>query len=303
MSVERLSEKDASVLRFFSVNWSSREDGPGERVVLFLQGCHLQCPWCHSPHSRPKNSPLLFHESLCTRCGQCVRHCPHGVHTIVDGRHSVNREACTQCGLCVAHCPQSHPQKTSSALRLPTREIAVDDLFAWLRPQLEMHAPRGGLTISGGEPLLQVHAVRALLQKARQAGIHTAVETSGELPSGPVESLAEWVDLWLFGLRSYARTPGAPPTLSPLALANLDVLAAKDNTRIRIRLPLIPGYTDSAAAIAQVRHAMAERHLDALELLPYNPDTQHYYHAIGQPYNPAQNNVQNTIQNTVQNSA
>ena len=157
-------------------------------------------------------------------------------------------------------------------------------VFEWLRPQLEMVSPPGGLCVSGGEPLLQIAGLLALLRQAKRAGISTAVETSGELPPGPVDLLAGWVDHWLFGLRSYPRSPGARPALSPLALANLDRILETGQSQVHIRFPLIPGYTDSPESISQVRQAMAQRHLHDLDILPFNPDTPHYYQAMGQVF-------------------
>lgn len=162
---------------------------------------------------------------------------------------------------------------------MPVREV-----FAWIQPQLILNAPRGGLTVSGGEPLLQARAVLELLRMAKDAGIHTAVETSGDLPSGPVELLADVVDLWLFGLRSHPRKPGEGPTLSPLALANLDRIGGFANRSVRIRVPLIPGHTDSPEAMEQVRRAMRERDLHDLECLPWNPETAHYHLAAGMDF-------------------
>ena len=131
-------------------------DGPGNRVVLYLQGCHLRCPWCHSPHSWDmKSSPLLFLEKKCTLCGQCVKACPQGVHRIENRKHFIDRSKCTKCGKCITACPNSIANSMDGALSLPTTEIPVEELYSKIKPQLDMFKRNGGITLSGGEALLQ----------------------------------------------------------------------------------------------------------------------------------------------------
>lgn len=82
-------------LRFFEIGWRTRTDGPGSRVIIYLQGCHLRCLWCHSPHSwNRERAPLLFNATLCTNCGKCEAVCPNGVHRIIENRHIIDRDAC-----------------------------------------------------------------------------------------------------------------------------------------------------------------------------------------------------------------
>ena len=94
-------------LSYFDITWFSTKDGQAPQVVLFLQGCHLRCPWCHSPHSWEIPSPLLFFAERCILCGACIGICPKQVHQIIKMRHIINRCLCIQCGACLKNCPAS----------------------------------------------------------------------------------------------------------------------------------------------------------------------------------------------------
>lgn len=261
-----------TTIRYFDIGWLSRHDGPGCRVVLFLQGCHLRCPWCHSPHSWGQTSPLLFFADSCRLCGRCAQACPRSVHQIgADGRHRLDRERCRQCGSCVDACPDS-------ALSLPTVATTVDQLWSHLAPQLRMLRSIGGITFSGGEALLQAEALRELLLLCREAGVHTAVETSGTLPRHHFEAVADLVGCWLFGLRP---TPAYVPPGTDAILPNLRFLAGRSG-QIIIRMPVVAAMTDGPESLAEIAAAMQACGLTELQLLPCNPETAHYYRASGQ---------------------
>lgn len=176
-------------LTYFNISWLSKTDGSGLRVVLFLQGCSLDCVWCHSPHSQPNKCPLLFFESLCTNCGRCAEVCSNGVHLFNDGKHILQRDACIQCGKCVESCPQSSFYNSANALSLPTKTDDVDTLFSKLKPQLDLFRDKGGITFSGGEPLLQVNALTVLAKKCKEAGINTVLETSGSVALRSIKTI------------------------------------------------------------------------------------------------------------------
>ena len=174
------------MIRLFNIGWHTKEDGPGNRVVLYLQGCHLRCPWCHSPHSWDmKSAPLLFQAKKCTLCGQCVKACPQGVHHIAHGQHLIDRSKCTKCGKCITVCPNSIENSMDGALSLPTTEISVKELYTKIKPQLDMFKRNGGITLSGGEALLQKEEVRELLLLCKRDGISTCVGLRGFLACGP----------------------------------------------------------------------------------------------------------------------
>jgi pyruvate formate lyase activating enzyme len=270
---------DQTRIRYFDIEWLSRHDGPGARVVIYFQGCNLDCPWCHSPHSRLASSPALFFENRCLACDRCAAVCPEGLRG-ADAAHTDDAgNLCRRCGACVAACPASRPDGTTGALALPTREASPQELFATVLPQLELVRKIGGLTLSGGEALLQSEAAAKLLVLAREAGFHTTVETSGLLPLRCYEAVAGLVDCWLFGLRSDLPGAGAKEGFGARG-NNLRFLSSLP-TRVIVRKPLVAGVTDTAEEIAATMALMAECGLAEIDLLPLNPHTGHYYRALG----------------------
>lgn len=278
---ETAMAETAVTVRYFDIDWLSRRDGPGPRVVIFLQGCALSCPWCHSPHSRFERSPVLFFENRCLACGRCAAVCPEGG----PRERTVDSSRCRRCGACVAACPVSRPDGTGGALLLPTRETTPEELFAIVAPQLEIVRKTGGLTLSGGEALLQPEGAKRLLELARNSGFHTAVETSGLLPLERYEMIAGLVDCWLFGLRSDTPGAGAKERFG-LRGDNLRFLASLP-ARVIVRKPLVAGLTDTAEEIEATAELMAECGVAEIDLLPLNPHTPHYYRALGLECPPA----------------
>lgn len=266
-------------LTFFDIAWMSGHDGPGKRVVLFLRQCHLRCQWCHAPHALESRPPLLFFKARCTGCGRCARTCPRQVHQVNGQGHFLNRRQCRGCGECILACPASSPGTGAGALQLPAREMAVDEVFELLSPQLEMVRHIGGLTLSGGEALLQHKAAGELLALCREKGFHTAVETSGTLPNRCYKYVAGLVDCWLFGLRPLHPGSRLPHT----AIENLKYIASL-GARVIVRVPVINGCTTAGKILGQIHGTMSSLGLDRIDLLPYNPDTSHYYKAMGEEY-------------------
>lgn len=264
-------------IRYFDVAWLSHFDGPGHRVVLFLQGCDLRCPWCHSPHSQPSESPLLFFPSRCQLCGRCEQVCSQSVHQISAGRHDLNRELCIHCGKCIDACPLSSRGRLSGPLALPTKEATIAALWELLYPQLSLLRSIGGITVSGGEPLLQSNALSHLLRLCREAGIHTAAETSGTLPIQHLADVVDYVDCWLFGLRP---TPCYAPSQVDLVEPSLEFLA-NAGSHVIIRMPVIAGITDSSQSLEGIAATMQSHQLTEIELLPNHEGTPHYYDALG----------------------
>lgn len=266
-------------LQYFDISWFSSVDGPGTRVVLFLSGCHLRCPWCHSPHSWETTSPLLFFETRCQKCGKCADSCHNGVHKFFNGTHQINRNLCNKCGVCIENCPSSDINKWStSALGFAGKMIEVDELYQLLKPQLDLLKHIGGLTVSGGDPLLQSKPLAELLKLCLADGIHTAVETSATLNEKHIKELFPFVNHWLIGLR-----PSRSDKVEDWKqlLKNIELLAKYNPNRITIRTPIIPGYTDAQIAYDMIIEVMHANRINSIEILPYNLYSESYYKAMG----------------------
>lgn len=277
-----MSSMSPTSLNWLNILWTSNVDGPGTRVVLYLRECHLRCPWCHSPHSRDKDPTLLFFKNRCLLCGTCVTVCKQSVHYMEDGEHHLHRELCLRCGTCVRYCPVSAVDSFSGALVLPNNITSPHVLYKKLRPQLTLLKRIGGLTVSGGEPLLQSRELRILLSDCRKDGIHTAVETSGALPKVNFNHLIDVVDCWLYGLRPVGNDMKLPGQVADFktVVRNLRFLSQNRNDII-IRMPLIPGITTSENCLMLVAETLGLYGLSKLELLLFNPLTSHYYYAMG----------------------
>lgn len=266
-------------VNYFDIAWFSKTDGPGNRVVLYLQSCNLTCPWCHSPHSWGKESPILYNPNRCLKCYRCLDVCEKGVHSIKNGEHVLDRDKCIKCGKCIEGCPTSKYDSTSGALALPTRCADSLEVFNLLLPQLDVVKHHGGLTLSGGEALLQKEAVLEILKYAKSKNIHTAVETSLTLPTEIYKSVGDFVDCWLIGMRDIYLSDENKNEYS-LLLENVKLIASLDKEVI-VRYPIIKGITDSSIQQQEIMKFMGHREFKYIEILPCNKNMEHYYFLSG----------------------
>src|SRR5512145_1636801 len=145
-------------------------DGPGIRTAVFFKGCRLHCGWCHSPETQRRAPEVLVHRDRCIVCGTCVAVCPNDAIEIADGASRTRRGQCRACGTCVARCP-------SGARELAGRRMTVPALMDEIeRDVIFFDQSAGGVTCSGGEPLMQPEFLTALLAACRAHRLHTAVE-------------------------------------------------------------------------------------------------------------------------------
>ena len=183
--------------RYIDINRFAVHDGPGIRTTLFLKGCPLRCLWCHNPESRRPQPELAIHYPKCTLCGECAKVC--ACHKIVNGVHEFDRTACKACGKCEAACP-------SGALELFGRTMTADEAAEKLLEDRIFYRDGGGITLSGGEPLLQSSFCAELLRKMKAEGIHCAVDTCGSVPWSAFETVLPYTDLFLYDF-SHCRSP------------------------------------------------------------------------------------------------
>jgi pyruvate formate lyase activating enzyme len=253
--------------RIFDVQRFCMHDGPGIRTTVFFQGCPLRCVWCHNPegiHPRPQ---LSFIPAKCIGCGYCFRVCPHQAHRMDPERgHVIDREKCARCGLCAKEC-------YASALEMVGREVDVAEIMdEVMRDKPFYDTSGGGMTLSGGEPTMQIDFAEALLVEGRALGLHRCVETCGFADWSRYERLLPLVDLFLFDVKEtnpdlHEDFTGAP--VEPI-LRNLERLHER-GASILLRLPIIPGHNDREehfAAVADLFRRMPG--LKGAELIPYH---------------------------------
>jgi pyruvate formate lyase activating enzyme len=280
-SARPLSNADRKALErvegtVFDVQRYSLDDGPGIRTAVFFKGCPLRCVWCANPESQRVNPELLLFATTCVACGACVEVCSANGRALDGDRLEWNRQACTRCGECARICP-AHATVWSG-----TRTPAGDVIGEVLRDAAFYED--GGLTLTGGEPLLQPAFAEALLRLAKAEHIDTVVETTGNAPWETLEALYPYVDLWLFDLKhmdspAHRNWTGVG---NELILSSLRRLATR-GAPIRVRMPLIPdvNITDdnlrrTAEFVSQLGGA-----IHSVDLLPYHKLARAKYEALG----------------------
>ena len=250
-------------------------DGDGIRTTVFFKGCPLRCVWCHNPEGIAPQKELSYLESKCVGCGACMEACPHAAHTVADGLHHFERTRCVGCGACESVC-------LGQALKLYGREVTVEELMPRLLEDREFYEQSGGgVTLSGGECLLQADFCEALLRELKKEGIRTAVDTCGAVPTRALEQVMPYTDVFLYDVKAvdeslHRRCTGASNRMILENLALLDARGAK----IEVRIPYVPHYNDGEMeAIATLLGSL--RNLTGVRLLPYHNYAGSKYRALG----------------------
>jgi pyruvate formate lyase activating enzyme len=252
--------------RIFDIQRFSIHDGPGIRTTVFFKGCPLRCVWCGNPESISPRPLLSYQADKCIACGACIEVCPERALTRGEaGKAALDRDRCTVCGKCAALCDPK-------ALEVVGREMTVKEVLdVVLRDRSYYQASGGGLTLSGGEPLMQPDFAFELLGQALSEGLHVCVETSGMADWDVLERLRPAVNLWLYDFketdsRLHAKFTGF---WNSIILANLQRLHDA-GAKILLRCPMIPQHNARQEHLDGIV-ALARRlpKLDGVQLLPY----------------------------------
>ncbi len=255
-------------------------NGPGIRTLILLKGCPMRCVWCSTPESQKKTPEIAFYADRCIRCDDCISACPLDAITAGDEAVTINRELCDNCGRCVNVC-------YTEALRLLGREYTVEELVNEVkRDEVAYKHSGGGVTVSGGEPLLEPEFALELLRTFKRNGINVGVDTCGYVPRENIESVLPYVDFFLWDIKQMDDKKHREMTgvSNKLILDNLCFVSEK-NIPVYLRIPIIPGYNDSEENLRAVCDFAKDLHsLVEIHLLPLHHLGEARYAALGREY-------------------
>ena len=262
----------------FDIKRYAINDGPGIRVVIFFKGCNLNCAWCHNPESISAKAGKMYTQSKCIRCESCVVACEQDAISLSADGIVIDQQRCVMCGKCCEACP-------SMALEMSGKVMSIDEIIQIIeKERIFFEQSGGGVTFSGGEPLLHSELLIKLLEECGKRGIHRIVDTAGNVREETLVEVAKQTDLFLFDLKMMDSELHKQWTGSDnrLILQNLKKLA-ETGAGIIIRIPLIGGVNDTDENIEQTARFISELAGDSKEvqLLPYHNIARHKFQKLG----------------------
>ena len=258
----------------FDVKEFTVHDGPGVRTTVFFKGCPLSCIWCHNPEGQSFRPELAFFPDKCIGCGRCREVCPH---------QAQSRELCTACGQCAANC-------SAGARKLYGREVSLEEALKIALEDQIFYGDTGGVTISGGEPLMQADFAAELLRELNRRGIHTAVDTCGMVSKSAIDAVLPYTDIFLYDIKAIDEDVHKKCTgqSNKQILENIKYIDSLGKA-IEVRYPYVPGYNScEVEAIAEFLSGL--KNLTKVRVLAY-------HNFAGSKYNSL--DMENTMPETV----
>jgi pyruvate formate lyase activating enzyme len=230
-----------------SINRMTIHNGPGIRTLILFKGCPLHCLWCSTPEAQKDETEIALYPDRCIHCGQCVPVCPTNAINLTTEMIHINRAICDNCGKCAQVC-------YTEAIRLLGKEMTIEELLTEAkRDAIVYKHSRGGVTISGGEPLLHPEFTQELLRAFKEEKISVGVDTCGHVPWTNIEKVLPYVDFFLWDIKHMNREEHRKFTgvSNELILSNARLVSER-NVPLYIRVPVIPGYNDSEENIRAI---------------------------------------------------
>ena len=268
-------------MRILNIQRMSTEDGPGLRTTLFVKGCPLACAWCHNPESLSFQYQIEWLGERCIGCKTCLSACPKGALAFGQDGLVIDRPLCDLCLDCYEACP-------ARAIERRGEDWPVDALFSELIKDKAYFGTQGGITLSGGEIMGQAEEAAQLLRRFKEAGIHTAIDTSGLCSREALDRVLPWTDLVLYDLKladsqEHKKWTGVG---NERILDNFHYLLIQKESRgfdLWVRTPIIPGATDSDANIRAIAALVGDR-AQVWELCAFNNLCADKYTRLGKTW-------------------
>lgn len=261
--------------KIFEIKRFAVHDGDGIRTTVFFKGCPLRCVWCHNPEGIDFKPQLAYYANKCLSCGECVSACPRNAHEIKDGLHIFKREYCIACGGCEGVCP-------SGALKLYGWETSLRELLDVLLEDKDFYdSSGGGVTLSGGECLMQADFCAELLCELKKMKIHTSVDTCGFVAQAAFDKVMPYTDIFLYDIKAFDEEMHIRFTgqSNKLILQNLKYID-RCGASTEVRIPYVPKY--NANQIEKIGEFLSSlKYLTKVRVLPYHNYAGSKYEALG----------------------
>lgn len=262
----------------FDIQRFSIHDGPGIRTIVFLKGCPLSCKWCSNPESQKISPVMMYNKMNCIGCGRCIAACEKNAISI-ENKDYINRELCDGCGKCAAKCP-------TKALVLKGTRMTVEQVISELKKDsINYRRSGGGITLSGGEPLVQSEFAAEILKASRSYGWNTAIETTGYGDEDALRNVMQYVNFALMDIKNmnseiHKKYTGVD---NDKILKNAKIIS--NLTSMVVRVPVIPGFNSDEDSINDIcRFAKTLDKVNTIHLLPYHTYGENKYGLLGRDY-------------------
>ena len=258
----------------FDIKRFAVHDGDGIRTTVFFKGCPLKCIWCHNPEGINFDSQTALYKSKCCGCGECVGICKSGAHKISNGKHEFDEKLCTGCLECEKVCP-------SGAIKIYGMDLSVDEIEKIVLKDRDFYeSSGGGVTLSGGECLMQADFCRELLKKLKKQGINTAVDTCGFVSKAAIDKVVDLTDMFLYDIKAFDESVhiSCCGHSNKIILDNLGYINSK-GIKTEIRIPYVDGYNDNQ--VDKICRFLSNlKCISAVKILPYHNYAGSKYEAL-----------------------
>jgi len=267
----------------FDIQSHSVHDGPGCRTTVFLSGCPLACEWCSNPEGLSLKQKLMHSDKKCRFCGRCIAACVHkAISHGQKGKLNFDRDICDKCidFKCTEVC-------LTEALELSSKVLSVTDLMKVLERDRDFWGADGGVTFGGGEPFTQHQFLLSVLKECKARSMHTAIETSGYVPTDIFlkgMELIDWafIDIKHMDTKLHRKATGVD---NELILKNIEALTRSSwKGTLVIRMPLIPGFNDDEKNIKATTEFLVRCGISKIEVLPFHRMGDSKYNKLGLRY-------------------